>query len=288
MGIDIHGLNFLRYARKKKPFGDTITIGRQAVLVIDPVDKELVDSKCSYTKHIYCEELLTDHFGATIVESIDKSTYEKATHIHDLNAPMPESLYQRYDTVVDLGTLEHIYNAPQALENCSRCCKRGGQILHVLPANNFCGHGFWQFSPELFFSLYCERNGYIDTEVFIADLANTARWYRVKEPAAGERVIVSSPTQLYVLVRTVLGNTDVSHSDVQQIYYVHEWQKEQIPEPPTARTSTRLKERLKRPPLVYKSLVAACNLYSSNKRRMATAVSSRNPSLIAVDVKSCT
>ena len=37
--------------------------------------------------------------------------------------------------------------------------KIGGMIIHALPANNFCGHGFWQFSPELFYELYSPENG---------------------------------------------------------------------------------------------------------------------------------
>jgi hypothetical protein len=287
MGLDIHGLNFLRYAKKKQSFGDTITIGRQGINVIEPIVKELLGTKSYDTKQTYCEQLLTLYFGATTVESVDKSPYEQATHIHDLNAPLPESMYQKYDTVIDMGTLEHIYNAPQAFKNCSQLCKRGGQILHVLPANNFCGHGFWQFSPELFFSLYCKRNGYMDTVVLVADLSNTAKWFQVSEPAAGKRVSVSSSTALYVLVRTVLGNVDFSQSDVQQIYYVHEWQKGEISRPQTVGMSARFKERLKKTPLVYKSLTGAYNFYLSRKRKRETGPNRRNPGLIVVDVKSC-
>ena len=287
MGIDNHGLNFLRYARAKKPFGDTITLGRQGILVIKPILEELLGSKCAYTEQTFCEELLTEYFGAIHVESIDKSAYENATHIHDLNEPLPAVLYQKYDTVLDVGTLEHVYNAPQAFKSCSQLCKPSGQILHVLPANNFCGHGLWQFSPELFFSLYCKRNGYIDTEVFVADLGNTAKWYQVREPAAGERVNVSSSTPLYVLVRTVLSSTDFSHTEVQQIYYVHQWEKRESPQSQAVGMSTRFRERLKKIPLVYKFLVGAYNFFFNSKRRTQTGANARNPGLIVIDVKSC-
>jgi hypothetical protein len=37
-----------------------------------------------------------------------------------------------------------------ALENV-QAISGGGEIIHVLPANNLCCHGFWQFWPELFF-----------------------------------------------------------------------------------------------------------------------------------------
>jgi hypothetical protein len=285
MGIDSHGLNFLRYARARKPFGDTITLGRQGVSVIKPVLEELLGSPYPHESETYCEELLTNYFGATRVESLDKSAYENATHICDFNEPLPGKLCQQYDTVVDMGTLEHIYNVPQAFKNCSQLCKRGGQILHVLPANNFCGHGLWQFSPELFFSLYCQRNGYRDTEVLLADLANDSKWYRVKEPTAGQRVNVSSSTPLYVLVRTVLSTADFSHAQIQQMHYVHEWGKGQPTVPRTTATSARFKAWLKKAPGVHRSLVGAVNLYLSSKRRMQTSLNARNPGVVVIDVR---
>jgi hypothetical protein len=158
--------------------------------------------------------------------------------------------------------------------------------LHVLPANNFCGHGLWQFSPELFFSLYCGTNGYIDTEVFIADLANNSKWYRVSEPAAGKRVNVSSSTPLYVLVRTVLSRTDFSHTEVQQMHYVHEWGKGEAPLPRTAGTARRFKEWLKRMPLAHRALVDAYNFYLRSKRKRETGLSARNSAVVVIDVKS--
>src|ERR1035441_3166291 len=98
-------------------------------------------------------------------------------------------------------------------------CASGGQILHVLPANNFCGHGFWQFSPELFFSMYSEVNGYRGTQVFIADLSNEYCWYEVRRPHNGERANVTSSTPLYNLVRTQK-TSFFSHENIQQSDYV--------------------------------------------------------------------
>ena len=157
MGIEIHGLNLLRFARSKQAFGRVATIGRQELFV--PKDKlKILFNPKRYTKYgVYCEELLIRHFAATVVESFDNSDFEHATHITDMNKPL--AVQNRYDTVIDYGSLEHIYNIPQALKNVSELCSVDGQILHVLPANNFCGHGFWQFSG-IIPTLYSERNGY--------------------------------------------------------------------------------------------------------------------------------
>ena len=36
----------------------------------------------------------------------------------------------------------------------------GGHFIGFTPANNLCGHGFYQFSPELFFRVFSFKNGF--------------------------------------------------------------------------------------------------------------------------------
>jgi SAM-dependent methyltransferase len=223
MGIDVHALNFLRYARRFGRFENTLTIGRQVVHLRPHQIRHLLDIDDVSGMRGYCEAMLKTRFGASGVDSVDNSNFENATLVLDMNRALPATLASRYDTVFDGGCTEHIFNAPQALKNISSLCRPGGQILHVLPANNFCGHGFWQFSPELFFSLYSPANGYEQTEVFLADLAQTDKWFRVKQPAGGKRVNVHSATPLYLLVRTVLAREAFSHEEVQQSDYVYQW-----------------------------------------------------------------
>jgi hypothetical protein len=113
--------------------------------------------------------------------------------------------------------------------------------LHVAPTNNFCGHGFWQLSPELFFTLYSEANGYKETEVFLADLANERFWYQVREPRDGKRANVTPSTLLYALVRT--RRTKVfSHDDVQQSDYVFAWKRNQISSPKISKFKELVKQ----------------------------------------------
>src|SRR5262249_33520465 len=120
--------------------------------------------------------------------------------------------------------LEHVYNVTQALKNVSSLANPGAQIIHVLPANGYCGHGFWQFSPELFFTLYSERNGYRDTEVLLADLGDERSWFIVKKPHGGKRADVVTSKALYVLVRTTVPQA-FSHDNVQQSDYSFAWDK---------------------------------------------------------------
>lgn len=281
MGIDIHALNFLRYAKNKSAFADTVTIGRQGIHVIEPVVRSMINAKSDYRNEAYCEKLITEYFGSNSVESIDNSAYENASIIHDMNSKVPTSIFGRFDTIIDGGCLEHIFNITQALMNCSLICKEGGQIIHILPANNYCGHGFWQFSPELFFSLYSVENGYDQTEVFVADLLNSKVWYKVIPPANGRRVNVRSSNQLYVLVRTVLKTTDFKHSNVQQSDYAFDWDGLKTSNDRTSASRSGTKQTLERIPFLYGILSSLYHFYLSSN----DGLNRKNPGLTCVKVE---
>lgn len=232
MGIDTHAEKFIAYAARKKALGSVATIGRQGLLV-----PRLV---AEFGHH--CEQFLMQGFRAQFVDSYDYSDYEGATDVVDLNKLLEPR--KQYDTVIDCGCSEHVYNVSQALKNISLLCADGGQILHVLPANNFCGHGFWQFSPELFFSLYSGSHGYSETEVFLADLRNHRVWYQVEQPADGRRAEVTSKHPLYVMCRTVK-SSNFSHENVQQSDYLVTWKSNQ-PGGKSPDSASALKERIKR------------------------------------------
>jgi hypothetical protein len=241
MGIDAPTLTFLLLEAKNKPFGKVITLGRQRINLPPYWQRRLLRSENTFEG--YCENLLTAKFGALFVDSIDNSAFEGATHIFDMNQEV--ALQSRYDTVIDGGTLEHIYNVPQALANISTLCSDGGRILHILPANNYCGHGFWQFSPELFFSLYSEKNGYSDTRVFLASLTDWHRWYECLRPKDGYRAEFRTIGRLplCIMVRTTKVSA-FSHRNVQQSDYVAAWNSDQS----SHENRSIFKERIKNSP----------------------------------------
>ena len=282
MGIDLHTLNFLRYTRKKRAFGDTVTAARQGFHILksytkDPDVLDMIAHLESSEGGRYCEPLLVRYFDATRVDSIDNSDYEGATFVCDMNEPIPKALHQRYDTVIDAGTLEHVFHISTALRNCSEMCKPGGQILHVLPANNFCGHGFWQFSPELFFSLYSPANGYDETEVF-----------QVREPEPGRRVNVHTSNRLYALVRTVRVAYHFSHKNVQQSDYLYKWEGNM--QPPRANPAVSrieaLKRKLRATPLFETWIASLYHSYYRLRPPPSMRLNRLNPGLIRRDVVS--
>jgi len=287
VGIDYHGLRFLKYARQKQAFGSVATIGRQGLHLPPWRVRQILGLDSMVDFGTYCERLLMEQFSATLVESYDNSDYESATYVRDMNRALSDE--KRYDTIIDAGCLEHIYNVSQALENVSALVKPGGQILHVLPANGFCGHGFWQFSPELFFSLYSEANGYRETEVFLADLADERSWYIVKKPCGGKRADVVTSRSLYVMVRTCLARS-FCHDNVQQSDYAFAWNQTggaQEPRPPRlaplAAPEPAPRRRMPIPPIVsWASLMAYRKIRSLLGR---TSLTDFNPYLTTVDIR---
>jgi len=215
MGIGKHENNFLKYSAKKKYFNKTITIGRQ----------QIFDSK-SYNRYNnipqYCEIIFQRFFQATDVDSIDNSDYEGATIIHNLNLPIPQHLVGVYDTVYDGGALEHIYNVSQAIENVSKMLRPGGVVIHCVPANNQCGHGFYQFSPELFFSAYSVANGFVNCEIYLAKVTNIKNWYKVTAPSDIVRNTIRSSSEIQMLIRAEKKENKLS-LDVQQSDYLYQW-----------------------------------------------------------------
>jgi SAM-dependent methyltransferase len=108
----------------------------------------------------YSESFLRGFLNVTSLTIIDISPYEGADTIHDLNQPIPESLHGCFDVVIDSGSLEHIFNFPIAIANLMKLLKVGGTIFITTPANGLCGHGFYQFSPELMFRVFTGENGF--------------------------------------------------------------------------------------------------------------------------------
>jgi hypothetical protein len=290
MGIDVHALNFLRYAKQFGAFGRVLTIGRQNLDFRPSHFRQFTGVHHEAVENAYCEPLLKAWFGATSVDSLDNSDFEQATIVHDLNQPAPEALLaERFDTVFDGGCLEHVFNAPTAFRTLSDLTRPGGQILHVLPANNFCGHGFYQFSPEFFFSLYSEANGYRDTRVFLADVTRVDRWFAVSRPTGARRASAHSATPLYALVRTVRAGEAINHHGVQQSDYVHRWADAKAAAPAAKlkkpRRSSPLGDALRRRVLTSPRLARlAAALRPRSWSRRLEGLSEKNPHLAAVAV----
>jgi hypothetical protein len=69
---------------------------------------------------------------------------------YDLNHPVPEHEHERYRTVYDVGTIEHVFDTRQCFESCARMVAVGGHYFIHTPVKGYCGHGMHTFAPRLF------------------------------------------------------------------------------------------------------------------------------------------
>ena len=194
MGVNNHVLRLLLHARKQgAKFDRTITIGRlDALLTPTQLEQEFAAfgehlepgeaQRLLHARDRYCEPII-ERLGAQIVDSLDASDYEGASVIHDLNAPIAEERKGRYSLVIDGGTLEHVFHFPEALKTCMSLAEVGGHVMLCLPANNEMGHGFYQFSPDLFFRAFSDENGYRLKGVFLVPAYSDGEWLKVGDPA---------------------------------------------------------------------------------------------------------
>lgn len=236
MGVNKGALGLLALARANgADFSRVATIGRYRLsATMDYVEQflrerrraDLAEKLAAAPGDGYCEPLLKIAFGAGVVQSIDASSYENADIIHDMNTPIDRP--ERYSMVLDFGTLEHVFNVPVAFDNLAKLAAPNAHILHMLPSNNFVGHGFYQFSPELFFQIYSPERGFSGTRVFGAPGGTPELWYEVKSPRElRKRVDITSRDQLNILVMTQKTGepAPLVQKPVQQSDYVEVWDK---------------------------------------------------------------
>jgi hypothetical protein len=148
-----------------------------------------------------------------------------------MNHPIPEALKGTYQTVIDSGTLEHVFNFPVAIKNCMELIKINGHYIGITPCNNFFGHGFYQFSPELYYRVFSKENGFeVQKMIFFID-DNSTSFFDVKDPAVvRERVILNNayPSYLFVFARKVSQEEIFKNVPQQSDYENIVWKKEKI------------------------------------------------------------
>jgi hypothetical protein len=98
--------------------------------------------------------------GFDDIHALDISDHDGADLIGDLNDPdLYRQIGRQFGTVVEIGTIEHVFHIPNALWNLVKMCELGGEIVHASPVNNWPNHGFYQLSPTLFHDYYA-ANGF--------------------------------------------------------------------------------------------------------------------------------
>ncbi len=209
MGIDYTGCEAIfrsfNYITNKKK---VLTLGRQGIHIHPTtfnyfLDKNNVSQLKNRYQWGYCESFFID-MGFTEVESLDYSSYEGATIIHNMNQPITYN-HNKYDYILDAGTTEHIFNMPQVCENIINLLNIGGIYISITPNNNLSGHGIYQFSPEFYLSAYSKKYGMEIQELYLAKVGSGFNdWINVNDFTKNGRNMTSFNTNDHVYIIAII------------------------------------------------------------------------------------
>jgi len=175
--------------------------------------------------------------GFTRLTTLDYSDYEGASVLYDLNSDqVPESLIGAYDMVIDGGTIEHVFHIPNALSNIHQLLTCHGRAIHVSPSSNHMDHGFYMFSPTLFWDYY-HVNGYEINkfQVFRYTARPSLDLWEMSDyfPGCLDRISFGGlDGQMYGILCIATKTLDSTHRIVpQQGTYLSEWRAQSTPMP---------------------------------------------------------
>ena len=256
MGIDLDVAKFLLSARERKvDFQKTLMLGNQKFQFFNSDYKSLTDIfELDNFEQIKDSAEFFRFLGAREISAMDIYDYEGAAILHDLNQPIGNELKEKFTFVLDGGTLEHIFNFPTALANAMEMTKVGGHLVIIGGGNNFLGHGFYQFSPELFYRALSGENGFLVKRMIAAEVRG--RWFEVADPQKIKgRVELINNKQTYLMVLAQKTQSKpIFQNAPQQSDYVEMWQgsdKEQSNKSAT----NKIKKLLKKSELLRQILI---------------------------------
>jgi len=258
MGLDVNGVKMLLTAKSMQVnFEKVVTIGRQTLYLSEDQLKDNLENfgyhdidipKIYKSNNGYAESLL-EILGGKVIDSLDASDYEHATILQDMNAALSDIHKSKYTCVIESGTLEHIFNFPVAIKNCMELLEVGGWYIGLTPANNFFGHGFYQFSPELYFRIFSENNGFQVKSIVLYIDDGTTGFYEIKDPnEVHQRVelINCYPSYLFVLAQKVSHKNIFEKYPLQSDYENIHWNKQRPEEKEYIPKSVKIPSVVKR------------------------------------------
>ena len=174
----------LREHRYRPITGNILSIGRQTIFLSPEqaaalVERELGSGAIRVTRLEIDTEtrgssrgrFVTDRsfyslFSEASYKCLDVSGYEGADLVANLCEPLPSSIDERFDFIIDGSTLDNVFDPAMAIRNLTRLLKPGGRIFQT-------NHAARRHNVYLGFSLswfhdYYAINGFEDCQVYLA------------------------------------------------------------------------------------------------------------------------
>ncbi len=181
-------LRMLIAIHKHQPItGNVLALGKQSIVIspkkilalfkeqnceVNPNGIAHLGKKDNETRHRQKEsiddQVFFNLFSDVKYDTMDVSTYENASIIHDLNYPVPPELEEKFDFIIDGGTFDHLFDIKTAFANITKMLKPNGRIFQWNAASNFANAAYLSFSAD-FFHDYFVLNKFADCRTFFAE-----------------------------------------------------------------------------------------------------------------------
>ena len=159
MGVNCGNLVLLAEYARKAPLGSVLTYGHLDN-TLSTSDRSKIARSQDIPESVLANPESNDLFkalGADQVASLDIAGDDcdvLADLTDDFAATEAMSPYLgRYDTIIDYGTSEHVFNFPQALVNAYNLLADDGVYIFDLPLSGWLSHCLYQFTPSYFLSI---------------------------------------------------------------------------------------------------------------------------------------
>lgn len=105
------------------------------------------------------QDVLSRHYGVEKIRTLDLFDSRADLRI-DMNDPIDLGLHQGFQTVIDIGSIEHVFDTKQCLWNLISFVTVGGYLMIVTPCKGYYGHGLHTFHPAVI-PAALELNGFV-------------------------------------------------------------------------------------------------------------------------------
>jgi hypothetical protein len=193
MGLSVRDIKYvIKTVDKYKIQGPLLTLGNQDIYateqqIIDWMKvcncKQCVPASIAYSTSASTAKINTEAkkyiHAKTFFEflgiptdqyyDVDKFDFDKPKILFDMQDEVDRKFCNKFNFILDSGTLEHIFDIKQVLSNIVKMTKLNGYVLHIIPTHNFVNHGFYQCCPTLFYDFY-KANGFKIVEAYIVEI----------------------------------------------------------------------------------------------------------------------
>jgi len=167
---------YVSILKKIKLHGDVLMLGNQESRITKDDFKNTLNRLQIFREigenlpnKLTCEHIF-NIMGARSYTDVD--LFGNAKLKLDLAKPFPDTMRNKYDFVCDIGTIEHVINPLQVLENIVCALKKTGTVFLFNPAKISLNHGYYTLQPQLFSDFFLKKGFRVLTQKLLVYWGN--------------------------------------------------------------------------------------------------------------------